>query len=36
MMMESGFGYIPSVVELKNRGLFAMAVIKKGALATIL
>ncbi len=27
--MDSGFGYIPSVVQLKEKGLYATTVIKK-------
>lgn len=29
VLLDSGFGYIPSVVQLKNKGLYATAVIKK-------
>lgn len=31
VIMDSGFGYIPSVVQLKNLGLFLTTVIKKKA-----
>ena len=31
MMVGSGFGYVPSVVQIKKRGLFAPTVINKKA-----
>ena len=31
VMMDNGFGYVPSVVQLKEKGLFSSIVIKKKA-----
>ena len=31
IILDSGFGYVPSVVQLKNQGLFSPAHIKKHA-----
>ena len=31
IIMDSGFGYIPSVVQLQNKGLYSTTVIKKKA-----
>ena len=35
VLMDSGFGYIPCIVQLKNKGLFSTMVVKKKILTKI-